>query len=180
MKVEELVRKAASMNASDIHLIKGVPAKCRIDGQLVNLTDQPLGDIECESLARELAGKFFSEIETIGELDMARTIAEERVRINLFRQQGSISAALRILSNKIPGLSELGLPPVVDEFPTWQKGIIMRSSAEGRGPDTDFQLHFSSGKVQILWREDISTICHRRDSYRHCLCRSGRKVRCQL
>ena len=136
MKVDELVRKAAAMNASDIHLIKGVPAKCRIDGQLADLTDQPLSDIECESLARELAGKFFSEIETIGELDMARTIADERVRINLFRQQGSISAALRILSNRIPRLSDLGLPPVVDEFPTWQKGIILVTGETGSGKST--------------------------------------------
>lgn len=136
MKVEELVRKAASMGASDIHLIKGIPAMCRIDGQLTELEPVALSDDNCKAIAKELAGKYYYQIEEIGQLDLAATIADERVRINLFRQQNSISAALRILSNKIPKLSDLGLPPVVDEFPTWQKGIVLVTGETGSGKST--------------------------------------------
>ena len=136
MNVEELVRKAAELGASDIHLIKGVPPKCRIDGELVDLEPEPLRDSECTDIARQLAGESFEEIEKIGELDLAKTLADERVRINVFKQQGSFSAALRILSNKIPKVSDLGLPPIVDEFHTWQKGIILVTGETGSGKST--------------------------------------------
>lgn len=136
MGVEDLVRKAAEMGASDIHLIKGIPPKCRIDGSLVDIETTPLTDSACEAYARELAGESYKEIEKIGELDLARTLANERVRINIFKQQNSVSAALRILSNTIPKVSDLGLPPVVDDFHTWQKGIILVTGETGSGKST--------------------------------------------
>ena len=133
-----LVQAASQKGASDIHIVAGIEPKCRIDGQLENLfdSDNIFSDDDCEKLAKELAGKYYPQIEEIGEMDLAQTIEGERVRINLFRQQGSISAALRILSNKIPKLEELGLPPVVQDFPTWQKGIVLVTGETGSGKST--------------------------------------------
>ena len=39
--VDSIVEFAASQRVSDIHLVKGLPPKGRIDGQLENLTDKP-------------------------------------------------------------------------------------------------------------------------------------------
>ncbi len=136
MQVAELVSAAAERGASDIHIISGLPAKCRLDGEIVNLTEEALRPEDCEALARELAGDEYEKIEKIGELDCAGTIAGERVRINLFRQQGHISAALRILSNRIPVLDTLGLPPVVSSFPALQKGIVLVTGETGSGKST--------------------------------------------
>lgn len=136
MIIENLIRKAAALGASDIHIIKGIPPKCRVDGRLENLEEGNLTEKDCVDIARELAGKLYENIEDIGELDLAKTIGDERVRINLFKQQNCISAALRILSNEIPKLSELGLPPVVDEFSSWQKGIILVTGETGSGKST--------------------------------------------
>lgn len=136
MTVEEVVAKASQLEASDIHLVYGIPPKYRANGELRNLSEEPLTAQDCESFARELAREHYDEIKEIGELDMAETIAGERVRVNLFRQQGQISAALRILSNKIPNLENLGLPPVVSEFPTWQKGIVLVTGETGSGKST--------------------------------------------
>ncbi|MDD2218441.1 MAG: PilT/PilU family type 4a pilus ATPase, partial [Eubacteriales bacterium] len=72
----------------------------------------------------------------IGEIDLALTIAGERVRINLFRQQGSISAVLQILSNKIPELHSLRLPPIVEEFVNYKKGIVLVTGETGSGKST--------------------------------------------
>ena len=136
MTISELVAFAASRGASDIHLVSGLPAKCRIDGRITNLTENPLSPEDCEQLAREMAGANYEKIERIGELDCAGTLAGERVRINLFRQQGHISAALRILSNHIPELASLGLPPVVSSFPSLQKGIVLVTGETGSGKST--------------------------------------------
>lgn len=136
MKIEEIMIKAKEDGASDIHFVCGLPPKYRIDGQLQNIDAIPLSLEDCEAYAQELAQEEYKKIENIGELDLARTIAGQRVRINLFRQQGSISAAIRLLSSHIPKLEELGLPPVVHTFPTLRKGIVLVTGETGSGKST--------------------------------------------
>ncbi len=136
MNIEELIREAARRGASDIHLICGLPPKVRIDGRLVNLYPEPLEDVDCERLATELAGRDYESIKHIGELDFARSIVGERIRVNLFRQQGHVSAALRILSNAIPQLERLGLPDAVSAFAGYQRGIILVTGETGSGKST--------------------------------------------
>lgn len=136
MIVEEYIKHASELGASDVHVVAGLPPKCRKDGQLTDLFPEILTHDTCEKIASELAGKLYNKIEEIGELDLAKTIAGERIRINLFRQQGSISAALRILSNQIPKLGQLGLPPVVSDFPSYSKGIVLVTGETGSGKST--------------------------------------------
>lgn len=79
-----------------------------------NLTEKVLTWEDCEYYAKCLAGDLFHEIECIGELDLAQTFpCGARTRINLFRQQGAVSAAIRILADTIPEIEALNLPPVV-------------------------------------------------------------------
>ena len=59
-----------------------------------------------------------------------------RIRVNLFRQQGHISAALRILSSRIPSLDSLGLPPPVMAFPEFNRGIVLVTGETGSGKST--------------------------------------------
>lgn len=137
ISVDNIVAFAAQNRVSDIHLVYGLPPKGRIDGQLENLTDTPLSDEDCEQIAKELAGNdLYPVIRRSGELDLAKNIAGERVRINLFRQQGHISAVLRILSNKIPKIADLGLPPAVSDFPNYNKGIVLVTGETGSGKST--------------------------------------------
>lgn len=136
MIVDEYIAKAASVGASDVHIVCGIPPQCRKDGRLIDLFPETLSDETCETIAMELAGDRYDKIKNIGELDMAETISGERVRINIFRQQGHVSVALRILSNKIPRLEELNLPPIVDEFSTYGKGIVLVTGETGSGKST--------------------------------------------
>ena len=120
MNAEQIIAMAHQVNASDVHLVCGLPVKFRVSGRLVNggvNDDAPLSHDDCEKLARQLAGDGFDCIKDIGELDRAETFAGVRVRINLFRQQSHVSAALRLLSDRIPALETLGLPPAVMDFP---------------------------------------------------------------
>ncbi|WP_130836544.1 type IV pilus twitching motility protein PilT [Lachnoclostridium sp. Marseille-P6806] len=137
MDIKELVARAAARGASDIHLVAGLPPKMRVDGALTELAEESLSAADCEELAGTLAGeRAFERMGNIGELDFADTIAGERVRVNLFRQQGRVSAALRILSSRIPELSSLGLPAAVERFPACKKGIILVTGETGSGKST--------------------------------------------
>ena len=139
MNVEQLIALAHEVDASDVHLVCGLPVKFRVGGGLVDAGvngDAPLSHDDCERFARELSGHDFDRIERIGELDRAETIAGVRVRINLFRQQGHVSAALRLLSDVIPELEMLGLPPAVMDFPKIQRGIVVVTGETGSGKST--------------------------------------------
>ena len=139
MNVEHIIDMARQAGASDVHLVCGLPVKFRLAGRLENAGvdgDAPLSHDDCEQLARRLAGDDFDRIKRIGELDRAETIGGVRVRINLFRQQGHVSAALRLLSDRIPALETLGLPPAVMDFPRIQRGIVVVTGETGSGKST--------------------------------------------
>ena len=133
---EILIAIAAEKGASDVHLIAGLPPKCRIDGQIRSLTDEPLSYEDCEELGRQLAGEHVRRIDQIGQLDFSATLAGRRIRINLFRQQGSFSAAIRLLADEIPALEKLDLPPKVLELTDLHQGLVLVTGETGSGKST--------------------------------------------
>lgn len=136
MKVNDLVLKAAQNNASDIHIIYGLPPKFRVAGALKSMSNEILTNNVCEDLGRQLAGEEYDDLLAVGELDMAATIEGTRVRINLFRQQQHTSISLRLLQNTIPNLDHLGLPPAVSALTDLQRGIIIVTGETGSGKST--------------------------------------------
>lgn len=136
MSIAQYIQKARQERASDVHLVCGLSPKYRIDGQLVEMDDPIMTEEQCLQLAQELTGTQFAMLEKTGELDMALTIADVRCRLNLFRQQGVYSAAIRLLSDHIPLLEELGLPPVVEEFCSFRQGLVLITGETGSGKST--------------------------------------------
>ena len=136
MNIIQAIEKAKADRASDLHLVCGLPPKYRVDGEIRDLDPTPLTPQQCGELARELAGESFSQLEAVGELDLALTLAGVRCRLNLFRQQGVYSAAIRLLSDHIPQLEELGLPEVVKEFASYHQGLVLITGETGSGKST--------------------------------------------
>ncbi|MEG0757004.1 MAG: PilT/PilU family type 4a pilus ATPase [Raoultibacter sp.] len=134
--MHDVIVTAHEMAASDIHLVCGLPIKYRVGGRLISAGEDILTHEDCELLARDLAGERYESIREIGEIDFARTIAGVRVRINLFRAQGHVSAALRLLSDQIPELETLGLPPMVMDFSKLQRGLVVVTGETGSGKST--------------------------------------------
>lgn len=135
-RIDELIALAVNKRASDVHLIAGLAPKCRIDGKIETLTDAILTREDCEEYARQIAGTRAEQIKNIGQLDFSTYLADRRLRVNLFRQQGSVSAAIRILNSTIPNLLELGLPEAVNQFSGWDKGIVLVTGETGSGKST--------------------------------------------
>lgn len=138
MTIDQLVSKAKEDGASDIHVICGLPPKYRRSGELENMDETPVTAEDCFNLAKELAktDEAYSELMTTGELDAADSYAGNRCRIHLFKQQGVPSLALRILSEHIPKLEDLGLPMAVMDLPKLHKGIVLVTGETGSGKST--------------------------------------------
>ena len=136
--IEQLVSRAKEEGASDIHIICGLPPKYRKSGDLEDMEDTIVTKEDCLNIARQLSKteEAYNELMTTGELDAADTFADNHCRIHLFKQQGVPSLALRILSERIPDLSTLGLPPAVMDLPRLHKGIVLVTGETGSGKST--------------------------------------------
>ena len=60
MTVDELVAKALEDKASDVHLVRGLTPRYRVDGAIREMDAGILTAQECEDMARELAGAEFA------------------------------------------------------------------------------------------------------------------------
>ena len=136
-ELEQLLLRARECRGSDVHLVRGLPPKVRVDGSLRNLGENgPLSSADCLAYAMQLTGSEDMHMENPEELDFARTIAGIRCRVNLFRQQGAISAAIRLLSDDIPDLDRLGLPRAVQTLTELNRGIVLVTGETGSGKST--------------------------------------------
>ncbi len=158
MNINHYIEKAKHDRASDIHLVCGLPPKYRVDGEIRDLDIAPLTTQQCQAMAQALAGDGFSQLESVGELDLALTISGVRCRLNLFRQQGAYSAAIRLLNDHIPHLSELGLPKVAEEFCSYNQGLVLITGETGSGKSTTLAAMLNqinhTKRMHILTLED--------------------------
>ncbi len=134
--IDDIINTAYHLRASDIHIVCGIPIRIRVDGRLQNFDDNVMTEGDCEHYARSLSDHY-DDISLIGELDFAYGARDNtRCRVNLFRQQGHVSAAIRILNNRIPTFEELGLPNPVANFIRFNQGIVLVTGETGSGKST--------------------------------------------
>jgi pilus retraction protein PilT len=138
--IMEIIEKAAQMGASDIHLIASYPPVCRINGVLTEFTGATrLSRQDAREIGEEIIpyAPIKKNVEKYGQADFARSFPGiGRVRVNLYRQNSSWAAAIRIVPERVPKLEELGLPAIIAEWVTQDKGLILITGATGSGKST--------------------------------------------
>ena len=118
MQIHELTALARQMKASDIHISQGLPLMFRIDGKLVEAPVQ-FDEDATRALIENTLDESHREALDTQRLDADFAIAAPdgtRSRVNVFYQQGKISATLRLLNDEIPTMEQLGLPPVLKKL----------------------------------------------------------------
>ena len=137
--IDTILSLAVENKCSDIHITVGVPPMGRIDGQLTPFEgyDRLVGE-DTRSLAYSLVNEDqIKRLEQNGEVDFSYSIPSVgRFRVNIFRQRGSFSVVLRVLSSKIPTIDELGLPPIFKELALKPRGLILVTGPTGSGKST--------------------------------------------
>lgn len=156
MDINEIIALASEKKASDIHAVCSLPVRFRIDGSLEDMDNNILSAEDCERIASELCRQQDIELPIRGEVDFAGTFSGVRCRINVFRQQGCISSAIRLLSDTIPELESLGLPPAVEEFPKFNRGIVLVTGETGSGKSTTLAAIIN--RINNTRREHIITL----------------------
>ena len=136
LSLEQLMQSAIEARASDIHIASGKPILIRVDGLLVPLTETAISPEDCEQFAISLVGDRYEAMRECGEADGGATCAGTRCRVHVYRQQGQVSIALRILNMEIPDLESLRLPAAVHKFPDYKRGIVLVTGQTGAGKST--------------------------------------------
>ena len=138
MQIHELTALARQMKASDIHISQGLPLMFRIDGVLREAPVQYDADAT-RALIESMLDEAHREALDLHRLDADFAIAAPdgtRSRVNVFYQQGKISATLRLLNDEIPTMEQLGLPPVLKKLADEPRGLILVTGPTGSGKST--------------------------------------------
>lgn len=148
MKIQDLLRLAINKKASDLHLSTGVSPSIRIDGDLISIKDLvPLEEGILFTMLKEIIPENkkseFQENQENQEnqwkqdLDFAISDVEGfRFRVSVFRQLRGISAAFRIIPQKIPNFLELGFSPIFYEICKLPYGLVLVTGPTGSGKTT--------------------------------------------
>jgi twitching motility protein PilT len=136
--IEKLLQLVVSSGASDLHIATNEPPILRIHGHLQRTEFAALTAEQSKILCFSFLTKHQQEIlETTHEVDLAYGIKGlGRFRINVFKDRLGYSAALRTITEKIPSIDELGLPPTTKEVAKLPRGLVLVTGPTGSGKST--------------------------------------------
>ncbi len=136
--IEELLVIAKDNKASDVHITVGTPPKMRVNGSLIDMNfPRLMPDDTSEIIRAIMSQKQIETLEEKGEVDFSFSISQlGRYRVNVFKQRGSLSAAIRLVGTKIPKPEELGLPQSVASLYKKKRGLVLVTGPTGSGKST--------------------------------------------
>ena len=136
--MERVLRLMADKKASDVYLSANAPIQIKINGQLLQLSDQALTPEQPRQLLAELlTPQQLEELDEIGELNLGVGLAGVgSFRLSAFRQRGSIAAVFRCIPIEIPTLDSLRLPPILNSLILQKRGLVLMVGATGTGKST--------------------------------------------
>lgn len=162
--LEEIVRK----NASDLHLQVGLPPMMRLDGVLAPFPGyNPLNAEEVEHLVFAILDDDQQKILIKDkEFDFSFAFGDlGRFRVNAFHERGNLAASLRLIPNQIKTIAELGMPPVIQSFADFPRGLVLVTGPTGSGKSTTLAAlidKINSEKAQhIITIEDPIEFTHK-------------------
>jgi twitching motility protein PilT len=137
-RIDHLLKAGFELKASDIHITVSVPPVFRINGELKRYGKDVLTPADTEAMAKAIVPEGKWEVfQLMGELDFSYSIpGVSRYRVNIFKQRGCVSLAIRIVPTKIPMIEDLYLPDVLTKVTEKAQGLILVTGPTGSGKST--------------------------------------------
>ncbi|MGB6838989.1 MAG: type IV pilus twitching motility protein PilT [Microgenomates group bacterium] len=139
MAIKELLQLTIDRNASDLHVVSGIPPTLRVDGQLTPVPNEAVStpDIIASYLKEILSSEQLERLNVNKELDFSLSFSDKaRFRVNAYTQKGSFALAFRRIPLEIPQIDSLGLPKILHSFTGLRQGFILVTGPTGHGKST--------------------------------------------
>ena len=172
MHVKELLENAVYRNAADIFIVAGLPVSYRIDGAINQTGEEKLVPAQTSQLVEqiyELAGnRDMTQLITKGDDDFSFAITGlSRFRVSAYKQRGTLSAVIRIITFTLPSPEDLGIPQSIIQTGMLSKGLVLVTGPAGSGKSTTLACiidYINKHKHQhIITLEDPLEYLHRHD-----------------
>ncbi len=153
-----LFRQTLKRKASDLHLTAHMPPVFRIKGELQQMNCQPYQPDDIIRLTGEILTQRHSEVlHNNRSVDFAVSSPDVgRFRIAAYYQRGSMSVAVRMLSDGIPSFAGLGLPETIGQLASMRDGLILITGVTGSGKSTTLATIIDD--INVTSRRNIITI----------------------
>ena len=171
MDVRKILEEATKREASDIFIIAGRPLTYKSKGAMNTLDDQrmePKDTFQFVSAIYTLAERNIDDFDRTGDDDFSFAIpGVSRFRVSTFKQRGSYSAVIRVISFTLPHPSELGIPDAVMELADSRSGMILVTGPAGSGKSTTLACLIDKinheREAHIITLEDPLEFLHRHE-----------------
>jgi twitching motility protein PilT len=137
LTIDTLVEYARQNDCSDVHITAAQPPTFRKLGEL------QIGPFtgtreDYRALVLSMLNELQREELKMGQdLDFSfESAGGLRYRVNVYRQQNELAAAIRVLSNRIPTLESLGLPAAIQHLSEQPRGLVLVTGPTGSGKST--------------------------------------------
>lgn len=171
MDVKKILDQATQHGASDIFVIAGRPLSYRVKGNMEALDDCklfPNDTFEFVTGLYTLAERNISDFERTGDDDFSFAIPGiSRFRVNTFKQRGSYSAVIRVISFELPLPNELMIPDEVMDLANTNHGMVLVTGPAGSGKSTTLACLINKinqeQEAHIITLEDPLEYLHRHE-----------------
>ncbi|HEY8901573.1 MAG TPA: PilT/PilU family type 4a pilus ATPase [Chthoniobacterales bacterium] len=133
-----LLADAVGLQASDLHIVAGMPPLIRLNGEIVSLPHPEVSAEEARMMILDvLTEAQRARLEQDWELDFALQVNPlGRFRGNAHYSRGTLEAAFRYIPEAIPDLASLGHRPSIQRACAIERGLVLVTGITGSGKST--------------------------------------------
>jgi twitching motility protein PilT len=164
--IDRLLSAVNEYEASDLHLVAGVPPAYRVNGEIILANADALTEAELNAVAEGLLHEQQrKKLEADWELCISmHHRAAGRVRVTFYRRNGHTEMSFRFCGHRIPSREELGLPENIDDLARKPNGLVLITGPTGAGKTTTLNylvdLINSERRCKIVTIEDPIEFVH--------------------
>ncbi|OGM11557.1 type IV pili twitching motility protein PilT [Candidatus Woesebacteria bacterium RBG_16_39_8b] len=139
MDIKDLLQLTIDRNASDLHMISGIPPHIRVEGQLFPIPHEEVltPEVIHKHIKDVLSTEQLERFTVNKEMDFSLSFSDKaRFRVNAYTQKGTPSISFRTIPLVIPSIDDLGLPKILHTFTSLRQGFILITGPTGHGKST--------------------------------------------
>ncbi len=138
MDISKFLQLMVDEEASDLFFSTHANVSMKVMGKLRPVSKQKLTSEQIHAILRNLVDdEKMQEFHDTLELNFAISLPEiGRFRANAFRQRGDVALVIRHIKTEIPRVSDINLPPILNDLVAHKNGLIIVVGATGSGKST--------------------------------------------